>query len=196
MDIVEFIRSLNLVDLVIGLFLFAMFVLGFIQGTIRRLVGILSIVFSFFLAAQLSVPFGDFLAQNWTQYPHEYSVMIGFRTIFVAGVIAFTLVDPGHLREGARSSPSGPIIDEILGGVLGLVQGFAAPDARARSSWTSTSSSNRAGDADEIQFLRDVWTAIDGSGVRHPAAHVGDPGLRRASCRSSSRSTSRATYGL
>jgi len=39
-DIVGFITSQNLFDLLFILLLFAAFVLGFVQGTIRRLLGI------------------------------------------------------------------------------------------------------------------------------------------------------------
>ena len=41
MNFVEFFNSLNIFDLLVVLFLFGMFVLGYIQGTIRRLVGLL-----------------------------------------------------------------------------------------------------------------------------------------------------------
>ena len=73
MDFVETLRSINVVDIVVILYLFGWFVLGYIQGTIRRLLGIASIVFSFFLSTIVSVLLGDFLAQNWKQYPPEYS---------------------------------------------------------------------------------------------------------------------------
>ena len=70
----EFLKSINLFDVLVLVTLFAMFILGFIQGVIRRVVGILSIVFSFFLAAQLQVPLGSFLGDNWHQFPREYGV--------------------------------------------------------------------------------------------------------------------------
>jgi hypothetical protein len=60
--------SANLFDLVFILFLFGMFVLGFIQGTIRRVLGLASILFAFLLAGQLRQPLGAFLADNWTQF--------------------------------------------------------------------------------------------------------------------------------
>ena len=47
----------------------AMFVLGFIQGTIRRLLGLASMLFSFLFAANLRDPLGDYLAQNWNAVP-------------------------------------------------------------------------------------------------------------------------------
>ena len=39
MDFVETLQSINVFDILVILFLFGMFVLGYIQGTIRRLLG-------------------------------------------------------------------------------------------------------------------------------------------------------------
>ena len=68
---------------------------GFAQGTIRRLIGIASILFSFLFAANIAEPLGDYLGSNWTQFSKEYSTMIGFGTVFVASAIAFALVAQG-----------------------------------------------------------------------------------------------------
>jgi uncharacterized membrane protein required for colicin V production len=43
-----------------------MFVLGFIQGTIRRVLGLASMLFSFLFAANLREPLGGYLAQTGT----------------------------------------------------------------------------------------------------------------------------------
>ena len=164
MDIVGFITTLNLFDLVVILFLVGMFVLGFIQGAIRRVVGILCMTFSFFIAAVLSVPFGAFLAENWTYYPTEYSVMIGFLVLFVAAVVALFLVVQGTYSK-TQLFASHPVIDEVLGGVLGVVQGLLlllfltiildqhflyAPS-------TATIS--------EVFVLRPFWEALNASGI-------------------------------
>lgn len=163
MEFIDTLRSLNVVDVVVILYLFGWFVLGYIQGTVRRVVGILSIVFSFFLAMQLnSYWLGDFLAQNWQQYPPEYSVMIGYLVIFVAGVVAFSLVIQGTYRK-AELFAKYPVIDEILGGFLGVLQGgllllFLVIILDQYFLYT-----NLPKDADELPFLRDFWTAINGS---------------------------------
>jgi uncharacterized membrane protein required for colicin V production len=159
----EFIAGIQTVDLLLVLYFMGFFVLGFAQGTIRRLIGIASILFSFFLAAILSVPLGDFLGANWTQFPKEYSYMIGFLTVFVAAAVAFALVAQGFYKpqplfEKAR------FVDELLGGFLGLIQAglilgcvtvilstfFLLPGAA---------------DAQELPFLRDVWTALESSRI-------------------------------
>ena len=122
MNIVDLITSLNLFDLLIILILAGMFILGFVQGTVRRLLGILAILFSFLLAANLREPLGNFLAANWTQFEREYSVMVGFGTVFAAASIAFTLVIQGFYKKTPLSERY-LIVDEVIGGLLGVLQG-------------------------------------------------------------------------
>jgi uncharacterized membrane protein required for colicin V production len=163
-DIVGFITSLNLFDLVVILFLVGMFVLGFIQGSIRRVVGILCMTFSFFLAAVLSVPVGEFLAGYWTYHPTEYSVMIGFLAVFITSVVALFLLVQGTYQK-TQLFAKHPVIDEVLGGVLGVVQGLLlllfltiildqyflyAPTAPA---------------TDELPLLRPFWEALNTSEI-------------------------------
>ena len=92
MDFGEFISSLTLFDYVYFLFLFGFFVLGFAHGTIRRLLGLAAVLFSFLFAANVRDPLGAILAANWTQFPKEYAYMIGFLTVFLAAWIALTIV--------------------------------------------------------------------------------------------------------
>jgi uncharacterized membrane protein required for colicin V production len=163
-DIVGFIKSLNLFDLVVFLFLVGMFVLGFIQGSIRRVVGILCMTFSFFLAAQLSVPLGSFLAENWTYYPTEYSVMIGFLVLFVAAVVALFLIVQGTYQK-TQLFARHPIVDEVLGGVLGVVQGlllllFLTIILDQYFLFAPTAAKTA-----EVPFLRPVWEALNVSGI-------------------------------
>ena len=82
MDIVGFIHSLNLFDLLMAFAFAVAFILGFIQGTLRRLLGLASILFSFLLAANLRDIVGGFFAQNWHQFVPQYSYMIGFGLVF------------------------------------------------------------------------------------------------------------------
>jgi membrane protein required for colicin V production len=163
-NIAEFLRSINLFDLVIVLLLFGMFILGFIQGTIRRLLGIASILFSFLLAANLQGPLGDFLAHNWTQFEPQYAVMIGFGTVFVAASIAFTLVIQAFYTKVPLFEKY-TFVDEILGGLLGVLQGvlilgavivildsfFRIPGIPQRNT--------------ELPLLRDIYNAYTNSGT-------------------------------
>ena len=162
MDVGAFFNGVGTIDLLIVLYFMGFFVLGFAQGTIRRLLGIGSILFSFLFAANVASPLGDFLGQNWTQFPREYSYMIGFLTIFVASSVAFALVvqgfyKPQPLFQKARWA------DEIIGGLLGLLQAalllgiaivildsyFHIPGAPVSSN--------------ELPFLRGIWEQLDKS---------------------------------
>jgi uncharacterized membrane protein required for colicin V production len=163
-NVAEYIRSINPFDLVIGLVLFAFFILGFIQGTIRRLLGIAAIILSFIFAANVRGPLGDFLKANWTQFPPDYAVMVGFGTVFVAAVISTTLLMQSYYRKVplfARFT----IIDELLGGALGVVQGALLLGAMIiiLDSYFTTAPSKPS--ANELPALRDIYEAYDPIGA-------------------------------
>jgi uncharacterized membrane protein required for colicin V production len=122
-NIGEFLSSINRFDLLVLLFAFGMFVLGFIQGTIRRVLGLASMLFSFLFAANLREPLGNYLAANWNEYPDEYAVMLGFGIVFIAATIAFTIVIQGFYHKQALFQKA-TFADEVIGGVLGIVQAF------------------------------------------------------------------------
>ncbi len=123
MNIGDILGSINRFDLLVVLFLFGMFVLGFIQGTIRRVLGIASMLFSFLFAANLRGPLGGYLAANWNDFPDEYAVMLGFAIVFVAATIAFTIVIQGfyHKQDLFKRAT---FADEMIGAVLGIIQGM------------------------------------------------------------------------
>ena len=162
MDIAEFIRSIDPFDLLVVLVLAALFILGFIQGTIRRLLGLASILFSFFLAANLREPLGKFLGPNWSQFPAEYSEMVGFGTVFVAATLAFSLVIQAFYTK-MPLFPKYTVIDELLGGLLGLVQGvllFGVMIIVLDSFFQLQGIAPRPG---ELPVLRDLFNAYDNS---------------------------------
>jgi hypothetical protein len=161
-DFGEFLASISTVDLLLFLCFGGFFVLGFAQGTIRRLIGLASVTFSFFLAANLSGPLGAFLGSNWRQFSPEYSFMVGFLTIFVAAALAFALVaqgwyKPQPLFEKAR------FVDEVLGGLLGIVQFGIILGSIIVILGTFFLIPGIAPDNDELPFLRAVWEALQES---------------------------------
>ena len=90
------------IDVLLILYFAGFFVLGFAQGTIRRLLGIGSILFSWFLAANLAKPLSEFLGANWTQFPKEYSYM---SVALMAGMFSENW-SALRTRTGPRSSLS------------------------------------------------------------------------------------------
>jgi uncharacterized membrane protein required for colicin V production len=161
-DITSAIQSINVFDLLVALTLGLFFILGFIQGVIRRLLGLGSMLFAFLVAVQLREPFGDFLATSWTQYFEPYSVMVGFGFVFVVITLLSTIAIQVFYKRTVVFEEH-PAIDEILGGLVGLVQAlfligvmiiildsfFVLPGIPIRDN--------------ELPLLREVWTAYDPS---------------------------------
>ncbi len=158
------LAGVQLVDWLIILSFVGFFVLGFAQGTIRRLIGLGAITFSFLFAANVAEPLGGFLASNWTHLPKEYAYMIGFATIFVAASVAFAIVvqgfyHPQPLFEKARFA------DELLGGALGVLQAAVILGSVVVILDSYFRLTGIPQDADEIDFLRNLWGALDSSAI-------------------------------
>ena len=162
MDVGEILGGIQTIDFIIVLYFMGFFVLGFAQGTLRRLLGIGSILFSWFLAANLAAPLSDFLGANWTQFPKEYSYMIGFLTVFVASSVAFALVIQGFYKPQPLFQKA-RFADEILGGLLGLVQAAIIFGAFLIILDSYYRIPGMPDDPQELPFLREIWTAIDPS---------------------------------
>jgi uncharacterized membrane protein required for colicin V production len=159
---VDILSSINKFDLLVVLFAFGMFVLGYVQGTIRRVLGLASMLFSFLFAANLRDSVGSYLALNWNQFPDEYAVMLGFGIIFVAATIAFTLVIQGFYHKQSLFKRA-TVADEIIGGLLGVVQALFLVgcviiilDSFFRLPGVPQTDG-------EIPFLRNFWSVLDTS---------------------------------
>jgi uncharacterized membrane protein required for colicin V production len=110
-------------DVAMFLALFAMFIVGYAQGIIRRLFGIVAILFALGVAAQVRAPLGGYLAGEWTTIVPAYSYMVAFGAVFVAGAAALSL----GIQISYRPAPlltRYPVLDEVLGGVLGILEGI------------------------------------------------------------------------
>ncbi len=164
MDLGAFFEGVQAVDLVIALYFLGFFVLGFAQGTIRRLLGIGSILFSFLFAANLAAPLGEFLGANWQQFPREYSYMIGFLTIFLAASVAFALVVQGFYKPQPLFQKA-RFADEILGGVLGLVQAAVILGAVLIILDSFFRIPGMPADPQELPFLRSFWEVLNPSKI-------------------------------
>jgi uncharacterized membrane protein required for colicin V production len=161
-DLQEFFGGINRVDLLIFLYFMAFFVLGFAQGTIRRLIGIGSILFSFLFAANVSEPLGAYLGSNWTQFSKEYATMVGFMTVFLASSIAFAVVAQG-LYKPQPLFKKARFLDELLGGILGLVQAALIFGCILVILDSFYRLPGIPADPQELQFVRQFWEQIDGS---------------------------------
>jgi uncharacterized membrane protein required for colicin V production len=110
-------------DLVIFLALLAMFVVGYAQGVVRRLLGIAAILFAIVLGSYLRAPLGQYLSNEWTSIDNTYSYMVAFGAVFVATAVTLSI----GIQITYRPAPlfqRYPVLDEILGGILGVIEGF------------------------------------------------------------------------
>jgi uncharacterized membrane protein required for colicin V production len=164
LDLGAFLSGFTFIDLLLILFFMGFFVLGFAQGTIRRLIGLGSVLFSFLFAASLSEALGSFLGSNWTQFAREYSYMIGFGTIFVAAAIAFALVAQGFYKPQPLFEKS-RFVDEILGGILGLIQFGLILLSVVVILDSFFTLRGIAPDPQEMPALRELWNALDSSNI-------------------------------
>jgi len=161
-DIGSFLGSINKFDLLVLLFAFGMFVLGYVQGTIRRVLGLASMLFSFLFAANLRDSVGSYLALNWNQFPDEYAVMLGFGIIFVAATIAFTLVIQGFYHKQSLFRRA-TVADEIIGGLLGIVQALFLVGCVIVILDSFFRLPGMPQTDGEIPFLRNFWGVLDTS---------------------------------
>jgi uncharacterized membrane protein required for colicin V production len=161
-DVVGAIRNLNLFDLLVAFFLFGFFVAGFIQGTVRRLIGLGVLVVSILLAINLRDPFGSWLAGYWTQFPRDYSTMMAFGVSFVVIYGAGSILVQVFYRRTTLFKRS-TVVDEVIGGLLGILQAvllvgvlITILDSFYRIPGVQPSSS-------ELGILHDIYRAYDPS---------------------------------
>jgi uncharacterized membrane protein required for colicin V production len=156
------ILDINRFDLLVILACFGMFVLGFIQGTIRRVLGLAAMLFSFLFAANLRDPLGNYLASEWNQFPDEYAVMLAFGIVFGTATVAFTLIIQGFYHKQALFQKA-TVLDEVLGGLLGIVEllffvGCTIVILDSFFTLTNVPESNA-----ELPFLRPFWNVMNTS---------------------------------
>jgi uncharacterized membrane protein required for colicin V production len=171
LDIFGTIRGAPIVDLGVFLGLFLFFILGVMQGSIRRFLGIISILFAFLLAANLRDAFGDFLAQNWTQFPVEYNRLLAFILLFGVGTAATSITIQGFYKR-TDFYAAHPIVDDVLGGLLGLAQGLLVLLIVVTIFYSYTLPPAQPGDLDQ---LRQVENLIHQSTIAGGIKDVGAP---------------------
>jgi uncharacterized membrane protein required for colicin V production len=156
MDIGGALRGAPIADLALLVVLGVFFFLGVMQGSIRRLLGMGSMLFAFVISANLRDPVGRFFADNWRQFNQDYNKLIAFVLVFVVLTVVCSIVIQGFYKR-TEISARHPIVDDIVGGLLGLLQGFMLVLFAVIILNSSTLPTPRSGD---LTQLRDLQTAI------------------------------------
>lgn len=164
MDVLAFIERLNLFDILVAFFVAGFFVVGYIQGTLRRVLGLAIALLSLLLALNLRDPLGAWLAQYWTQLPKPYVYMLAFGgsalTIYLAGSIT---VQTFYRRTTLFAKAT--VLDELVGGILGALQALLLVGALILVLDSYYALPGIAADPDEIGILRDIYNFYASSQV-------------------------------
>ena len=150
----------NLFDLLVILLLVAAFILGFLQGAIRRLIGIVAVVFSLILASQLRMPLGDYLASNWVQFPPGYTHMLAFAAVFMISVVVISIITQ-ITYERSPLFPRTPLADPLLGGIVGIVEAMFLIGALVLVLDSYFLTPALIAGAGEFVVIRDFQSAVD-----------------------------------
>jgi uncharacterized membrane protein required for colicin V production len=161
-DVVGTIRGLNLFDLLVVFFVGGFFLAGFVQGTLRRLMGLAILVVALLFALNLRDPLGSWLAQYWTQFPREYSTMLAFGISFVVIYLGGSIAVQTFYRRTQLFKRS-TVIDEIVGGLLGILQALLLVGAMIMILDSFFRIPGIAPDSDEVGILRDIYRFYDPS---------------------------------
>ncbi len=162
MDLATSIASINPFDLLAVFAVGAFFVAGFIQGTLRRLLGLAILLVSFLLATNIRDPLGAWLGRYWTQFPVEYSYMLAFGGSFLLLYLAGSIAVQTFYRRTqliARST----LADELLGAFLGLLQAVLLIGAMITILDSFFAHAVVAESPNELGILRSIFTFYDPS---------------------------------
>jgi membrane protein required for colicin V production len=109
---------MNWLDIVLAVTLLVFVILGLVQGFIRRLLGLVSVVAGLVLAALYYRGPGEVLGKL-IRNP-LLANFLGFLVLFVAVLVAGGLL--GHLLSKAMKGPLA-FVNHVLGGIFGLLEG-------------------------------------------------------------------------
>jgi uncharacterized membrane protein required for colicin V production len=163
-DIVGFIQGLNLFDLLVAFFVAAFFVVGYIQGALRRLLGLGIALVSLLLGLNLRDPLGGWLAQYWTHLPGPYVSMIAFGASFLVIYLVGSITAQTFYRKTTIFTRASAV-DELVGAILGAVQAILLVGAVIVILDSYYSLPGVVPDPDELGLLRSIHGLYDQSQI-------------------------------
>jgi uncharacterized membrane protein required for colicin V production len=156
------LAGFTLFDAIAILVVLGFFVLGFAQGTIRRLLGLAVTVLAIVVALLLRGPVGDWFARYWTQFPPEYVTMLAFGGVFLlVWVVASVTVQTFYKRQDLFTKTA--LADEIIGGLLGVLQALLLIGMLVLVLDSFYTLPGITPDPDEIALFRSLFEFVDPS---------------------------------
>ncbi len=161
-------------DVILLLVIAGAFLVGFFWGVVRGLLALAACCVVFVLAAQLSVPVGDYFAGQWTNlgtgYVHTMAFLFGFAVLFT---VALVLI---HFGTHAGDVSRFPLLDDILGGLLAVAIAILTVAFVTMILQTSYGPAAVPGGAD-AEWSLNLYHALIGSTVGGQIAQSLVPGL-------------------
>ncbi len=108
---------MNYVDYIILFFLIIGFILGFKDGIIRKLVGFVGLLISFFVAMELSSVVGAYLTPYFNNEPQVANIVAGIGIFFLLMLIVSILKRILHPVDKVNK-----FVNQLLGGIAGVIQ--------------------------------------------------------------------------
>ena len=151
-------------------------VLGFVQGPVRRALGIVLATLILLVAMNLRAPIGTWLAGYWVRDSPAYSEMFAFGATFAILFATATLAAQIYVKPMALF-PARQLANELLGGVLGLVEGVIVLAAVLLILDSYFRTANPAASPNELSILRSFFRFYDDSTTAHVCRQSLDPAL-------------------
>jgi uncharacterized membrane protein required for colicin V production len=106
-------------DILLLLILAGAFLIGFFWGIVRGLLALAAWVVVFLLSAHLSVPVGDYLTRQWSNFSPEYTHMLSFLIVYaLLMLLSLILIHIGV--KGSQDVSRWPLADDLVGGALAV----------------------------------------------------------------------------
>ena len=114
---------MSLFDICILLFLVPFVILGFRDGFLKRVLGILAFIIGFVVAMKSMAPIGELVSRNY-HWPREMANLVAFFVVFVVILVLKFFIY--HWLHGRRAEDTPKFFSKIAGGLLGGLQGTIA----------------------------------------------------------------------
>lgn len=111
-----------MLDFILGLFLAAMLVRGWVRGFVREAMDLIGLVVGLWIAFKLSAPFGDFLSQSFGVTPEVARIGAGIALFVLFGV---SLSVAAHYLTKVMSLPGLNMVNRLGGAAVAVVWGTA-----------------------------------------------------------------------
>lgn len=108
---------MNLVDIIVFIIAFVGFILGFKDGFIRKIIGFTGFILAVYLAIKFASGLGKYM-ENVLGIEYYLSELIAGAVIFIGTIILFAILK----RVIHPFDKVNNLINQIIGGVIGLIQ--------------------------------------------------------------------------